>query len=68
MPAAAACLHCAASLEPVKMKRQLVRHFRGDGRIAVCADRNLKPGRLAAAIIRRDGSGALNLTGDGAAF
>jgi hypothetical protein len=27
-----------------------------------------KPERLAAAVIDRDGSGALNLTGDGAAF
>jgi hypothetical protein len=67
MPAAA-CSHCAAGLEPVKMKRQWVHHFRGDGRIAVCTDRNLKPVRLAAATIVRDGSGALNLTGDGAVF
>jgi len=64
----AACVHCAAGLEPVKMRRQWVHHFRGDGRIAVCADRNLKPERLAAATVMRDGSGALNLTGDGAAF
>jgi hypothetical protein len=68
MPETAACLQCATGLEPVKMKRQWVHHFRGDGRIAVSADRNLKPGRLAAAIIHHDGSGALNLTGDGAAF
>jgi hypothetical protein len=67
MPATA-CVHCAAGLEPLKMKRQWVHHFRGDGRIVVCADRNLKPERLAAAIVNRDGSGALNLTGDGAAF
>jgi hypothetical protein len=67
MPATA-CVHCAAGLEPVKMKRQWVHHFGGDGRIVVCADRNLKPERLVAAIINRDGSGALNLTGDGAAF
>lgn len=32
------------------------------------AARHTKPERLAAATIDRDGSGALNLTGDGAAF
>ena len=48
---ATACVHCAAGLEVVKMKRQWVHHFRGNGRIAVCADRNLKPERLAAATV-----------------
>jgi hypothetical protein len=42
-------VHCVAGLEPVKMKRQWVHHFSGDGRITVCADRHLKPERLAAA-------------------
>ena len=54
MPATA-CVHCAAGLEPVKMKRQWVHHFRGDGRIAVCTDRNLKPERLAAATMNTHG-------------
>ena len=54
MPATA-CVHCAAGLEPVKMKRQWVHHFPGDGRIAVCADRNLKPERLAAAAMTTHG-------------
>jgi hypothetical protein len=50
MPAAA-CLRRAAGLEPVKMKRQWVHHIRGDGRIAVCINRILKPVRLVAATI-----------------
>ena len=38
-----ACVHCAAGLEPVKMKRQWVLHFPETGRIVVCEDATLKP-------------------------
>lgn len=64
----ATCVHCAFGLEPVHLRRQWVHYFRSEGRIEVCPDRNLKPERLAAAVHLEDGSGALNLTGDGAAF
>jgi hypothetical protein len=55
MMPAAACVHCVAGLKPVKMKRQWVHHFSGDGRITVCADRHLKPERLAAAAMTTHG-------------
>jgi hypothetical protein len=38
-----ACVHCAAGLEPVKMKRQWVHHFQETGRIVVREDATLKP-------------------------
>lgn len=51
MPAEdAACIHCACGRQPVKMRRQWVHYFRHEGRIVVCTDAGLKPGRLAAAI------------------
>lgn len=56
MPAEdAPCIHCACGRQPVKMRRQWVHHFRGEGRIVVCTELGLKPGRLVAATMKTHG-------------
>jgi len=37
------CIHCQFGLDPVRLKRQWVHHFRDTGQIVVCEDKNLKP-------------------------
>jgi hypothetical protein len=38
------CVHCQCGLQPVRLKRQWVHHFRDTGQVVVCEDKNLKPG------------------------
>ncbi len=38
----AMCVHCQFGLEPVRLRRRWVHHFRETGQIVVCESRNLK--------------------------
>ncbi len=38
------CIHCQFGLQPVRLRRRWVHHFKDTGTTVLCEDMNLKPG------------------------